>query len=176
MTSSTESQKNSVCEYDQNVAILRDLPLFREVPTQSIQALAYLCKRMRYKQGEVLFTQNEEDHQAYYFLEGKAELVYKDEHGETLVGHYEVGDFIGGMSLLADVRRIFTLRAVEDVACIVLSRRKIPSDPEKLGTFMLAFGRALTTSIVEWEQRHIQEAQQAGLDIAKSLRMGVSLV
>lgn len=150
--------------------------MFREVPSDALQALAYLCKRMRYKQGEFIFTQNDEDDQAYYLLEGSAELIYQHNGVETLMRRHDKGEFIGGMTLLADVRRIFSLRVVEPVHCIVLSRRKVTADPEKAAVFLKTFGRALTSSIVDWEQRQINEALDAGLDIATNLRVGVSLV
>lgn len=173
MTSSTEKAKSDVvCEFEQNLAILRDLPLFREVPLESMQALAYLCKRLRYKAGDLIFAQNEEDHQAYYFLEGEAELLRSANGEERVVGHYGPGAFVGGLTLLADVRRLFSLRAATGVHCIVISRRKLPSDPAKAGAFLQAYGRAITQSIVDWESALLAESG----DAAHPARLGVSLV
>ncbi len=177
MTSSTEKQKSDgVCEYEQNLSILRDLPLFREVPLESMQALAYLCKRMRYKEGDILFGQGEDDSQAYYILEGETELLHTSGDAAHIVGGYGAGSFIGGLTLLADVRRLYSLRAKTNVYCIVLSRRKITSDPAKAGAFLQAYGRAITQSIVDWEHRMLQDAAGAGLEKESSIRLGVSLV
>lgn len=179
MTSSTEKRSDeNVCEYDENLSVLRSIPLFREVPLDSMQALAYLCKRMRYKQGDALFVQDDEDDKAYYIVEGEAQLMHRNTDGEHKVGTYAPGDFIGGLSLLSKTRRLFTLTAKTDLQCIILERRKLPSDPEKATAFLLAYGRAISQSVVDWEQSILAQAEASGAedDILQKLRLGVSLV
>lgn len=176
MTSSTENQKNSVCELDQNLVILREVPLFREVPLESVQALAYLCKRMRYKEGDMLFTQGEDDDKAYYIVEGEAELLHEEGGVEHAMGTVEQGSFIGGLTLLAQMHRLYSLRAKTDLRCLVLSRRKITSDPAKAGVFLQALGRAVTRSIVDWERDFLESTKDIGLDVKSTVRLGVSLL
>ncbi len=174
MSSSTESQSNKkVCEYEANLAILRDLPAFREAPLDSMRALAYLCKRMRYKDGDLLFEQGEEDHQAYYILEGELELL----RDGKVVGGYERGAFIGGLALLADAKRLFSLRAKTPVYCILFSRKKAPTDPEKAAAFLQAFSRAATRSVVDWEEATLRKLEEAGQELdSDATHLGVSLL
>lgn len=178
MTSSTERKSNGVCELDANLNLLRSLPLFQEVPIDTLRALAYLCKRMRYKEGEILFGQGDEDDKAYYIMEGEADLLHNTGDREHHVGGYGAGDFVGGFSLLADAHRLFTLKAKTPMQCIVLSRRRMPSDPEKASAFLTAYARAITLSVVDWEKHILDQAQASGHedDILKTLRLGVSLL
>lgn len=175
MNSSMESQSNSdnVCEYEANLTVLRELPLFREAPLDAIRALAYLCRRMRYKAGDTLFNQGDEDHQAYYVLEGELDLLRDD----CVVGGYAKGVFIGGLALLADARRLFSLRARTPVYCIVLSRKKTPTDPEKAAAFLQAFSRATTQAVVDWESSLLRSLEKEGKGVqCSTMHLGVSLL
>ncbi len=175
MNSSMESRSNSenVCEYEGNLAILRELPQFREAPLDAIRAMAYLCRRMRYKAGDTLFIQGDEDHQAYYILDGELDLL----RDNRVVGGYAKGAFIGGLALLADARRLFSLRARTPVYCLLLSRRKTPTDPEKAAAFLQAFSRAAIQAVVDWETAQLLDLEKNNKDFeCSAMHLGVSLL
>ena len=65
MNSSTEL-KQAPSEYQSNLEILMQIPMFSGLPIEPIKLLAYLCKREIFRPGEIIFQQHEVDDNAYF--------------------------------------------------------------------------------------------------------------
>jgi len=90
------------------------------------------------------------------------------------IREFGAGAFIGGLTLLGETRRLYSLRAVEETVCILLSRDKftkaIQQFPEQLPRII----RIVVRSINDWEDRFIGEL---AADCGGCLpRLGVSLL
>jgi len=80
MSSNLEkSNPGRSCEFQENLNILRQISIFSPLPLDSLKVFAYLCNRERFKKGDFLFKQDEDDGQAFYIISGEAVLVYKGE-------------------------------------------------------------------------------------------------
>ena len=72
---SLETDKTSTAsELDQNLELLRETYLFSVVPLEALKVFAYLGNREKFKQGEYLIHQGEDDGQAFYIIDGLATL------------------------------------------------------------------------------------------------------
>lgn len=172
MNSSTEP-KQPLSEYQANLEILVQLPLFAGLPLEPLKVLAYLCRREIYRPGEVIFHEHEVDPGAYYLLEGKAVLITEDD-GETEYTEFGERDFIGSMSLYCDLKRLFSLKAQTRVVCMVLSREKFQKVVERFPEISLRIIQAIFMGIHAWEERLLRE-HVAECDHCRQ-RIGVSLV
>jgi CRP/FNR family transcriptional regulator, cyclic AMP receptor protein len=172
MNSSMEP-KQPLSEYQENLEILLQLPLFAGLPIEPLKVLAYLCKRETFKPGELLFHEHEVDANAYYILEGKAELL-TETNGEAEYTEFGEREFIGSISLFCDAKRLFTLRAKTKVVCLVLSREKFQKVLERFPDVSTKMVQAILTSIHDWEERFLREHAQTCKGCQK--RIGVSLV
>jgi CRP/FNR family transcriptional regulator, cyclic AMP receptor protein len=155
MNSSTEP-KQPLSEYQANLEILMQLPLFAGLPLEPLKVLAYLCKRTTYKPGEILFHEHEVDANVYYLLEGKTSLL-SEADGEVEYTVFGERDLIGSMSLFCDVKRLFTLKAQTRVICLVLSREKFQKVQERFPEISTRIFAAILVAVHAWEERVLRE-------------------
>jgi CRP/FNR family transcriptional regulator, cyclic AMP receptor protein len=172
MNSSMEP-KQPLSEYQVNLEILMQLPLFAGIPLEPLKVLAYLCRRETFKAGESIFHEHEVDTNAYYLIEGQAALIMESD-GETELTEVGEREFIGSMSLFCDMKRLFTLKAKTRVICLVLSRDKFQKIVERFPEVAMKLVQAMLLRVHEWEEQFLREHAQACDDCRK--RIGVSLV
>jgi CRP-like cAMP-binding protein len=162
------------CEFRENLEILRQTYFFSGLPLETLKVFAYLCTREKFKEGEYIFRQDEDDGQALYIIEGSAILERSDNDKTTEIRNCESGEFIGGLTLLGEKRRLFSLRSEADTTCLVLNREKFSKTMEQFPNLMFKICNAVAQSIDTWEKRFLSDrADQCGecLD-----RLGVTLI
>ncbi|MBW2066507.1 MAG: cyclic nucleotide-binding domain-containing protein [Deltaproteobacteria bacterium] len=142
-------------ELQNNLELLRQVYFFSGLPLETLKVLAYLCTRELFRKGEFLFHQDDNDGQAFYIISGKAGLLCKDEKGEFMVREYGPGDFLGGMVLLGNIRRLFSLKALEDMSCLILTRDNFAVTLERFPELMRKIIRSVVKAIEEREQKFL---------------------
>lgn len=172
MNSSTE-QKQAPSEYQSNLEILMQIPLFTGLPIETLKLLAYLCKRESFRPGEIIFQQHELDENAYFIIEGRAKLI-RENGGEEEISEFQESAFIGGLSMFYGMKRLFTLKAETHVTCLMLSREKFQKTLEQFPDITPKLFEGLVKTIYEWEIRIVGEHNA---DCAKCRSsIGVTLV
>jgi CRP-like cAMP-binding protein len=169
-----ENSAAAACEFQQNLEILRQVRFFAGLPPEALKLLAYLCARETYRPGEHLFTQGEDDGQAFYLVSGKARLLRETNGREHEMRVFEADTFLGGISLLGSLRRLFSLAALTDVVCLVLTREKFSRVLEQFPDMMPRVLKGLVESIGAWEERFMSDAF-FGADSCQQ-KSGVSLI
>ncbi|MFV0422424.1 cyclic nucleotide-binding domain-containing protein [Oleidesulfovibrio sp.] len=167
------AEGNSGCEYDANVELLRSISIFRELPLDVIRSYAYLCERVRYMEGEYIFRQDERDSNAYIVVSGVLEAVREVEGQVHSCKRYSAGEFLGSLALLAETRRLFSVRAAEPTVCLVLPRKKLLVDIQSAPEVAMRFMQALCQAVVEWEENILRNTPCCKED---SPEVGVSLI
>jgi len=161
-------------EFQENLEILRQIYFFSGLPLETLKVFAYLCTREKFKQDEYIFSQDEDDGQAFYIINGQARLERQDNGKTAEVRKYQPGEFIGGLTLLGETRRLFSLKSVSDTTCLVLSRDKFSKTMEQFPNLLTKICNAVAKSIDLWEERFLSErADQCG-ECLNSL--GVTLI
>lgn len=171
-------EKNEVCitcEFQENLSILRDIDFFSELPLEILKILAYLCTREKFHAGDFLINKGEDDGQAFFILSGKIGLMCDDsDNGVHMIQEYDSGRFIGGLSLIGKMRRLFSLKALEDTLCLVLSRDKFLKAIAQFPEITPKLFQAIITRILKWEEKMFLE--QGHRNEASMQMAGVSLV
>jgi len=161
MNSSPEKNEgHQTSEFQQNLELLRNIYFFAGLPLESLKVLAYICTRETFKVGEYLFQQDDDDGQAFYILSGKAGLEHKDESGDHMIREYEAEDFLGGLVLLSNMRRRFSLKAVTDVTCLILTRDKFIATMEQFPELMLKIIKSVVEKISSIEGRFLASSTE----------------
>lgn len=156
MSSSTEKTNLfTTCEFKENLNILRQIYLFSRFPLDSLKVFAYLCAKERFKKGDYLFKQNDDDGQAFYLVSGSARLIRETDDGEMIVRDYSEDTFVGGMVLLSRIHRLYSLKATTDLSCLVLSRDKFQKAMEQFPDLMPKVTRALIEEVFAWEEHFL---------------------
>ena len=126
------------------------------------------------KKGEYIFRQDEDDGQAFYIIEGQARLERMDNEKTTEVRDCQKGEFVGGLTLLGETRRLFSMKSVTDTTCLVLNRGKFSKTMEQFPTLFVRICNAVAKNIDTWEERFLDDlGDQCGQCIS---RLGVTLI
>jgi len=171
------SEKNKLSpssEFQQNLEILRLTYFFSGLPLETLKIFAYLCTRENFRPGEYIFRQDEDDGQAFYIIDGKA-MLERGINGETSeVRDCNAGEFLGGLTLLGEGSRLFSLKSVANTTCLVLSREKFTKTMEQFPGLMMKICKAVAQHIDSWEKRFLaDQGDQCGECMRK---LGVTLL
>lgn len=174
MNLSGRNSSNPTSELEQNLEFLRQTYFFSGIPLEALKVFAYLCTREKFKSGEYLFHEGEDDGQAFYIIEGKADLEYKQGDETIKIRDCVSGEFLGGLTLVGEMRRLFSLKAAEDTICLILNREKFAKAMEQFADLMPKIFKAMVTGIDNWEARFLADRTDKCGDCMEHL--GVSLL
>ena len=175
MNSSVEKNEPcQICEFQENLNILREIYFFSVLPLELLKVFAYLCTREKFKPGDYLFAQDDDDGQAFYFISGQADLIRTDNGEEETIRTYSPGDFSGALSLLSNTRKLFSLKATTPLECLILSREKFVHTMNQHPQLMESVFQAVIEKIHGWEELFIAE-RSAGCNACRR-KIGVSLI
>ena len=155
MSLSERNEANPSSELEENLEILRQTYFYSGLPLETLKIFAYLCTREKFKKNEYIFKQHEDDGRAFYIIDGKASLEREDNGNARDIRDCKPGEFIGGLSLLGEMRRLFSLRATEDTTCLVMEREKFSKALQQFPDIMPRILKAVAKSIDSWEDRFL---------------------
>jgi CRP/FNR family transcriptional regulator, cyclic AMP receptor protein len=174
MNSLETDKPTAESELDQNLELLRQTYLFSSVPLEALKVFAYLCSREKFKAGEYLFRQGEDDGQAFYIISGHAVLERKE--GDTVreIRQCHEGEFMGGLSLMGSLQRLFSLRATSDIICLILARETFTRTLSQFQDLLPALIKALVGGVDGWEKGFLSKRADHCGECLQNL--GVSLL
>jgi len=175
MSSLDESSPAPSCEYQENLDILRQTYFFSGLPLESLKIFAYLCTREKFKEGDYLFRQGEDDGEAFYILCGTAQMERLAGDVTLPVRLFEAGAFIGGLALIGETRRLYSLKALQETVCLVLNREKFAKTLDQFPGQRPRIFKAVVDAITDWEERFL-EGMAGEACGGCATKMGVSLL
>jgi len=82
-------------------------------------------KRHSFKDGEVIFRENESSDAAYLIMDGQVEIIHERNHGkDTTVAVLGRGEYFGEMGVIDDKPRSATARAKGETSCMSVSQEE----------------------------------------------------
>jgi CRP-like cAMP-binding protein len=160
-------------EFQKNLTILREIYFFSEFPLEILKVFAYLCTRELYREGDIIFSQDDDDGRAYYLLSGQACLSRSHENKEVVIRTCSENTFFGAFTLAGRANRLFALTALTDTSCLVLTREKFQDTISQFPDSRRYIIQGLSDNIISWEERFLNE--NLDCDSCRSI-MGVSLI
>lgn len=100
------------------VDLLARVPLFKDLPRKTLQRLERIAVSRAFKKGEDIVKEGDRGAGFFLITSGKVEIL----KGGSQLNTLGPGDFFGEMALLDNHPRVATVRALEDTACIAMSR------------------------------------------------------
>ena len=160
-------------EFQDNLTILRNISFFSEFPLEMLKVVAYLCTREVYRTGDIIFDQDNDDGRAYCILSGEAGLSRIHDANEVIIRTCGVGTFFGVFALTSMVNRLFSLTALNDTCCLVLTRENFQEIIDQFPASRQNIIKGLAENIVSWEEKFLNE----NIDCTSCRKtMGVSLL
>jgi ABC-type multidrug transport system fused ATPase/permease subunit len=110
-------------DIEQEVRLLRTIPLFAGLDPSVVKLLAFTSPRLTFKHGEVLVKQGDPGDAAYIVISGRGEIwLTTDEHQTLKLRDVHAKEVIGEIALLVDAPRSATIRAVENMTVLKLDK------------------------------------------------------
>lgn len=107
---------------NEEVEVLRRVPLFARVDPAKLKLLAFTSERLVFPAGSELFRQGDAGDAAYVLLDGEADILVDAPEGEIVVAEARRHAFVGEIAILIDVPRTATVRARTDLAALVVTK------------------------------------------------------
>lgn len=107
---------------DQEVDVLRQIPLFANIDTAKLKLLCFASERLTYSSGQALFGQGDVGDAAYIIVEGKAEVLVDSPAGQLSVATLKRNDIVGEIAILCDVPRTATVKAATELVTLRITK------------------------------------------------------
>ena len=160
-------------EFQENLIILREINFFSEFPLEVLKVFAYLCTREIYQEGDTIFSEYDDDGRAYCIVSGEAGLNRTHDDKEVYIRTCGENSFFGAFTLASMINRLFSLKALTDTCCLVLTRENFQKIVDQFPDSRQCIVKGLAENIVAWEERFLKE--NIDCDSCKS-NMGVSII
>ena len=140
---------NSVMTLDDELHILRNIPLFGGIEPEKLKLLAFVSERIFFKRRQKLFSEGDQANAGYVILSGDVDVFTVTENGETSrtcdVEQYTI---IGFHALFNDEPRTTTAVAIDDVKALRISRDSfqqfINTCPETMSIVMASMSEQIS--------------------------------
>ena len=107
---------------DQEVDILRKIPLFANVDPPKLKLMAFASERLTFKPGEAVVRQGEPGDAAYVIIAGTADVIVQTPSGPLTVAAMKCNDIVGDIAILIDVPRTATVTATSELVTLRLTK------------------------------------------------------
>ncbi len=106
---------------DQEVEILRRIPIFAQIDPAKLKLMAFASERVTYKAGQVLFKQGERGDAAFIVLHGTADVLINANNGPLRVASLSENEIIGEIAILCDIPRTATVEAATELTTLKIT-------------------------------------------------------
>ena len=106
----------------EDVDLLRNVPLFRNLDAAKLKLLAFTSERLTYSAGESLFNQGDSGDTAYVIVQGEADIIIDTPAGPITVATVKQNDWVGEIAILCDVPRTATITAKSKLITLRISK------------------------------------------------------
>ncbi len=107
---------------NEEVEILRNIPLFANIEPSKLKLLAFTSERLTFREGQDLCVQGEMGDAAFIIIDGAVDVLVNTDDGVLSVAKMGKNDVVGEISILTDVPRTATVRATSDVTVLRISK------------------------------------------------------
>lgn len=108
---------------EDEVDVLRRIPLFANMEPSKLKLLAFTSERMVFAQDQELFHQGDVGDAAYVIIKGEADVLVDTPDGEIAVAHLERNAFVGEIAILCDVPRTATVKASTNLETLKIMKQ-----------------------------------------------------
>ncbi len=107
---------------DQEVEILRRIPIFSQIDGAKLKLMAFASERLTYKAGQTLFKQGEMGDAAYIVLKGAADILVDTPDGPLRVAQLSEHEIIGEIAILCDIPRTASVQAATELTALKITK------------------------------------------------------
>lgn len=132
---------------EQEVEILRKIPLFSNIEPAKLKLMAFASERLTYQQGQALFDQGAVGDSAYIIIDGTADISVDSPDGPVTVAQVSKDDIVGEIAILCDVPRTASVTATSELIVLKITKelffRMVTDFPEMAVEIMRVLAQRL---------------------------------
>ena len=106
----------------QDVEVLRRVPLFAKVEPARLKLLAFTSEHLEFTPGQAICRQGDPGDSAYIILEGAADVVVRSDQGPVKVAAVAKHDIVGEIAILCNVPRTASVVATTPLVALRVSK------------------------------------------------------
>jgi CRP-like cAMP-binding protein len=110
---------------DSDIALLKGIPLFAELPLEQLRLLAFSAVRLELSTNQVLFREGGKAASGYIVSSGGLQLTAREGKKKRIVASCEIGSLIGEIALFVETKRPATATAMVPSHVLEIERRVI---------------------------------------------------
>ena len=148
----TEQKSNKYSGFQEDLAHLRRVSLFRGLDHECMKILAMLCRRVTLISDDQLMVEGEDDGNAFVILSGNVKVYRSTEASGHLICQFGAGEFIGGSALLGKFPRLFTIQATEETEALRLNREEFQKVLEQFPEAVSKITGNLLSELAAWDR------------------------
>jgi CRP/FNR family cyclic AMP-dependent transcriptional regulator len=107
---------------NEEVELLKTVPLFRKLEPARLKLLAFTSERMNFGEGQEVCRQGEPGDTMYVILGGVADVLIDSPAGQIAVAQMKKNSFFGEMAILLDVPRTATIKVREPLSTLKITK------------------------------------------------------
>lgn len=123
-----------------DIEMLGGVPLFSGLSEEQLKIVAFSAEHVTYQRGQFLYRKGDKATATFVIMGGNAEIISSSENKNAANIPVMPGAFAGETSMLTDGLRRASLRAVDDVTALKISREllvRLAEDFPAIGTKMV---------------------------------------
>ena len=107
---------------NEEVDLLRAIPLFAKMEPSKLKLLAFTSERLTFRPGQDVCRQGDMGDAAYVIVDGDADVIIDTPGGPITVATIGKNDFVGEIAILCDVPRTATVTATSKLDTLKISK------------------------------------------------------
>lgn len=140
----------------QEMEVLRRIPLFANIEPSKLKLLAFTSERLKFAEGQILFEEGAEGDAAYVIIDGRAAVMVDAPKGPITLAEVERNSIVGEIAIICDVPRTATIKALTPLEALRISKdqflRLLTEFPQLSIEIMRVLGQRLSKTSSELTQ------------------------
>ena len=145
---------------NEEVEILKGVPLFAKMEPAKLKLLAFTGERMTFASGQEVCHQGDPGDAMYVILGGVADILIDTEKGQVRVAELKKNGFFGETAILCDAPRNATVKASESLLTLKISKEMFYRLVSEFPTMAVEMMRELAHRVEDTNQK-LREAMAA---------------
>ena len=155
-------------DLQQDVDLLRNVPLFRNLDAAKLKLLAFTSERLTYSAGDSLFSQGDSGDSAYVIISGTADVSVTTPTGPLSVATIDAHELVGEIAILCGVPRTATVTAISELTTLRITQdlfyRLIEEFPDMAVEIMRELARRLELTTARLREAVIASSSDESAD------------
>jgi signal transduction histidine kinase len=146
---------------DEKIQIIKKNPIFENLSDNELDKIAEVSTESSYKQGDIIFRENEIADAFYIIVEGIVEILkYGEENRQEILAEKKRNDVFGEMAVIDDLPRSATIRAKTDLNLLKLKKDEFVELLKTFSHISIEIARSICATVRKTNSSYITDLEK----------------